>query len=126
MSGIEQPNLEAVAAAWVAHQREEEDATNWAVGSAYELVTAAEDTAWELVLRVVDQIADDESLLCDLGAGPLEDAVKTFGLRFIARLKEEARTRPALVQAASCLWTTIGELNDEIDSLLAEHGVLRR
>ena len=115
----------SLADVWVAHQRNEAEETAWVLEQVYETVSTNFEAAWDLLRALCDASDGDDSTLCDLGAGPLEDVVGAYGLEAVERLRDEVGRRPAFLKAAACLWSTNREINNSVDALLAAHGQQR-
>ena len=111
--------LERVAATWVSYQIESSENEWWAVEQVYELVEMDLATAWEVVNALCDATNTPE-ILCDVGAGPLENMINLYGFEALRQLDSVADEK--LLDAACCVWLSDAELELRLDSLLATHG----
>lgn len=116
-------DLPQLAAAWVRYQVAASEDDWWAVEQVVELVEVDLATAWELVSALCDAAGTQETL-CDIGAGPLEDMIKRYGIEVLRRL--DSVTNEKLLTAASCVWLSDAALETQLDSLLEAHGLHRK
>jgi hypothetical protein len=57
------------------------------------------ETAWALVVRLVEAASDDRAVLGFIGAGPLEDLVRLHAVPLLDRAEEEAKRNAAFAEA---------------------------
>jgi len=100
------PDLIALADAWIALQRatkQEHEALFWAWESIHGLVDRDPETAW----RVIDLIwrrDQDDWILANLAAGPVEDLLARHGPAFIDRIYLTARREPVFRKLLGGVW----------------------
>lgn len=117
--------LGALSAAWLRYQNEPLEELAWSVLRVQELAVFGFSIAWDLAVSLCDA-ADSPELLCDIGAGPLEDSIRKFGSEFIARINEFADNKPKVLNAATCVWLKSNpDLEAQLVSLLSSHGQSR-
>jgi hypothetical protein len=112
-------DLPQVAAAWVRYQVAGSQDDWWAVEQVHDLVEVDLATAWNVVNALCDAASLLETL-CDIGAGPLEDTIKLYGIEVLGYLDSVANEK--LLEAACCVWLSDAELELQLDSLLRSHG----
>ena len=112
-------DLPQVAAAWVRYQVAGSEDDRWAVEQVYDLVEVDLATAWNVVNALCD-VASLPETLCDIGAGPLEDTLKLYGIEVLRHLGAVANEN--LLEAACCVWLRDSELELQLDSLLKTRG----
>jgi len=88
----------ALVESWLAYQRHW-----WAFDVLREQVEQRPEDAWVSLLHLVDA-ADSAELLEDIGAGPLEDFLKTHGSSFVERVEAEAGKNEKFARAMSHVW----------------------
>lgn len=65
----------------------------------------APERLWNVAIEILEILGDDEELLiASIGAGPLEDLLKRYGVGFVDRVIERARQNRRFRVAASCVW----------------------
>ena len=104
-----------LATAYLKHYRTKSEKDSWAFDEVFDRVTAARATAadaWSLVLTLIE-LADEDSLGY-VGAGPLEDAVRHFGVELIDQLEVQARLDPKFRAALGVIWLSYGDLPPNI------------
>lgn len=67
--------------------------------------------AWAIVLKLVE-LADDDELLGDIGANPLEYLIEHHGPLLIDAIEAGAKLKPRLRQALSAVW--LSESDSEV------------
>ena len=85
-------DLPQVAAAWVRYQVAGSEDDWWAVEQVHDLVEEDLATAWNVVNALCDAASTPETL-CDIGAGPLEDTIKLYGIEALRRLDSVANEK---------------------------------
>jgi hypothetical protein len=116
---MEANQIGLVAAAWVRYQVAPSEDEWWAVEQVMELVEVDIATAWEVVTALCDAASEPETL-CDIGAGPLENMIRSYGVDALRLL--DSASDEKLLEAACCVWLTDPELEQQLDSLLSTHG----
>lgn len=102
------------------HVLEKTDENFWAYEKFDELVKCSPDIAFELIIRTLAQTENDD-VLDNLAAGPLEDLVRVHGERFIGQIEVQARKDEKFRRLLGGLWT-VGEPNiwARIEKLVGE------
>ena len=100
--------------AWFIHE-----ANFWSFDALSTLVSDEPETAWPIVLRLIDR-AEGQAIYT-LAAGPLEDLLAGHGPAFIDRIAEEARRNPKLAEAVGGVWLNENDaVYERFQNLLAE------
>ena len=94
------PDDERTLQSWFRHE-----AAFWAYMKLGDLVTEDPETAWSVILRVVERAGTDDQL-GSLGAGPLEDLIRLHGVVFIDRIEERARHDERFRDTLRAVWRT--------------------
>jgi tetratricopeptide (TPR) repeat protein len=82
----------------------EEDATG-AVSAIVHITFAADlDTQWEVLLELIAGADDDDEILQDLAAGPLEGMLGRFDHEAIERVENQARQDPRFLRTLTGVW----------------------
>jgi hypothetical protein len=68
---------------------------------------------------------DDESVICLVGAGDLENLVGRHGVSLWSEIDAAARASRKFAIALSCVWAWDSPVSDRLDALLAELGIER-
>lgn len=69
----------------------------------YELVQNDPEAAWACIIEVC-RLTDNEKVLSNLAAGPLEDLLTYHGSKFIDRVETKARQMPAFTYTVKGVW----------------------
>ena len=75
----------------------------WAWDAVNRLCHEAPLDAWPIILRLVE-LADDDKLLGDIGAGPLEDLLKKHGALLLTHVESRAASDTQFRKALSSVW----------------------
>jgi hypothetical protein len=121
------PDLDRIAAAWIAYQQwaaarpsqdssrcrtlaefADEDAESerngfWAWDTVDSLVHKQPEQAWLLIVRLVE-LSNDDRMLATVAAGPLEDLLGSHPYEFIDRLERQSRTDAKFRRCVSGVW----------------------
>ena len=75
----------------------------WAWEAIEETISEDAETAWPLLLSLIDTAPDEESRGL-IGAGPLENFIMSNADGFIERIEMAARSRPRVKEALASVW----------------------
>jgi hypothetical protein len=118
--GLESSDIQKAASAWLAYQSEPLQQNSWALNRVHELVLQDESSAW-LVIRALCSATESNEVLCDIGAGPLEDAIYAFGDTLLDVIDKSGDAK--ILKAAACVWLKRDEeLAAKLDAVLMGHG----
>jgi hypothetical protein len=96
----------------------------WAFDAIWSLVSDEPETAWPIILRLLDR-AEGQTIF-KIAAGPLEDLLSGHGLAFIDRIAAEARSNPKLRTALTGVWLNEGDaVYERYNALMTELGLER-
>jgi len=84
----------------------EAEAAIWAADEVFDLVLKDPDTGWQFVTDVV-AATDDEWVLANLAAGPLEDLLGKYPQETIVRLEHEVKNNEKFRQVIGGVWKNI-------------------
>lgn len=91
----------------------------WAFGTMWSLVSDEPETAWPIILRLLEQA--DGQRIGNIAAGPLEDLLCGHGLAFIDRIEAEAQSNPKLREALTGVWINEGDaVYERYNALMSE------
>jgi hypothetical protein len=99
-------NVDALADAWIAFHRapkQERDGLFWAWETLDTLVDRDPETGWQ-VIDLIWRRDQDNGLLADLAAGPVEDLLARHGAAFIERVYLTARREPVFRRLLGGVW----------------------
>jgi hypothetical protein len=88
---------------WFAEWRAEPPVYGWATQLLFDKISNAPETAWELVLELIERAPEDEALGL-IGAGPLEDLLSEYGGDFIERVEVLARLNDRFRKCLASVW----------------------
>jgi hypothetical protein len=113
----ERPDDDAtLVAAWLQHSQDHQDTHFWAWYRVNEIVNSDPQHGFALVLALADQASDE--VIGSVGAGPLEDLVRTFHEQVVPKLEQAAREHPRLVEALCRIWLSQGAVPAETEARL--------
>jgi len=91
----------------------------WAFGAMWSLVSDEPETAWPIILRLLER-AEGQTIF-NIAAGPLEDLLCGHGMAFIDRIAAEAPCNPKLREALTGVWLNEGDaVHERFKALLNE------
>ena len=95
-----------VISAYLTHAADPSDAdTEWASTTMTGMTFyAAPDQQWNLILELIDRAPDNELVLQDIAAGPLEGLLGRFGDDVIADVEARASAEPKFARVVSGVW----------------------
>ena len=98
----------AIAKAWIGLQHAGDQADErhrdfWAHERLRDLTEHDPETAWDLIITILRQDNSD-TIVANLGAGPLEDLLGTHGDTFIQRVEELAKRDESFRKVVGCVW----------------------
>ena len=105
-------DIKKIANAWMkmsaAHKLEGKNgpdykANFWAFEAFDDLIHKEPEKAWPIILAIYNA-TDDESILANLAAGPLEDLLVQHGEKFIDRVEQLARQDEKFLYVLSGVW----------------------
>jgi hypothetical protein len=94
----------------------------WAIERVETWVSSGDlDVAWQLIEALLREVpADDVTMIANVGAGPLENALVTFGDAAMDRVERASDANPALLKALAMVWRWDVPIRPRIDHFLAE------
>lgn len=107
------PTDEEIIQAYLHYETTRDRAYDWSWERLYEFANHDPDHAWEIIRKLTRQ-APTKFILCNIGAGCLEDLLGYHGDYVIDRVEKEARTNKQFKLALSCVWQ-----NNMSDALFA-------
>ena len=105
---------EELLTAWFEHER-----TFWAFGTMNDLVEEDPETAWPILLQMINS-TEYGIHLATLAAGPLEDLLREHGSAFFDRIAAEARSNKKLREALCGVWISKSEIYPRYLELMRE------
>jgi hypothetical protein len=104
--------LNKIAEAWIQLQElgvngseEASDALIWSYEAVYDLVAGSPHTAWQFILTVM-AMTQNEEVLGNLAAGPLEDLLAGHGAEIFPEVLSAASSDRSLLKLIGCISTT--------------------
>jgi len=111
---MNESEVQALATAWAErYQRQfstdasgviQEQNINWPAWEQLHSLTHAQPLDALRVVIAVARSTDNEWVLENLGAGPLEDLIHYHGNAVIEHIEREAKENPSFVDALTCVW----------------------
>lgn len=101
------PEANNLADAWIALQRapkHEREALFWAYQTLDALIDRDPESAWQVIDLIWRRAQDDDRILADLAAGPVEDLLGRHGPAFIERIYLTARQEPVFRKLLGAVW----------------------
>ena len=84
----------------------------WAIEKLMQLSHENPELLWGVILKIIEKASDeDERLLGNLAAGPLEDLMRSHGERFIDRVEQEANSNPRFKSCLGGVWLDSEDTN---------------
>jgi hypothetical protein len=90
---------------------------DWAWKFVDDMVKKEPKVVWPIILNLVAYSETDE-MLCNLGAGPIEDLLNYHADDFIDRIDEQARHDQKFCLALSCVWPNKKLTQEVLDRVL--------
>src|SRR5262249_43362638 len=78
--------------------------TKWAFDELEKVVAADPSRAWAVILRILKTASQDQGVLDNLAAGPLETLLARHGRHIIERVETEAALNPAFRELLNGVW----------------------
>lgn len=109
-----------LAIVYLRNWRDGSNADFWAYNEVYRLIKVDPDLCWSVFLEMVS-LADSKEALCYIAAGPLEDLLTGYGIRYIEQVRAQAEADPKFLYCLANVWLeTTDEAHLPVLSILAD------
>lgn len=119
---MKQESKTEIASAYLRNWRDNSE-DSWAFTEVYGLIGSDPEYCWKVFLEMVD-LTKSKAALCYIAAGPLEDLLSKYGMKFVERAKLQAEKDPKFLYALANVWL---EEDDEayphIQNIIAAHKI---
>lgn len=120
---MKQSEIDSLADSYLRHSGETTDEALKFHGAMLLLIAEEPDIAWTVMLRMID-IADSKEQLAYIAAGPIEDLLSGYGVRFVERARLHAREDTKFLYAIANVWL---DKNDaayvHVQNIMAENNI---
>jgi hypothetical protein len=105
---MDQDKKNKIAESWIRLHNSKQDSTEyenefWSFETIDELIHQEPNDALEVILAIAE-LCNNEKILANLGAGPIEDLMLYFGPEFIDRVEVEAKKNLKFKRALKSVW----------------------
>lgn len=107
--------------AWLRYQATKDQADWWATDRVMEL-RGHLDGLWRIVLAICAEVDDDNDVIYDIGAGPLESMISQFGDAAMDLIEPALAGNPTLLKSLAGVWGWKSPTRPRVDRVLAEYG----
>lgn len=119
---FDESEIQAITDGWLRYTATKDEADWWAANAVLEL-TEELDPLWEVTLALCAKVdEDDMARIPDIGAGPLESMIVSFGDAAMDLIEPALAHNPTLLKALACVWVWKEPVGPRVDRVLAEHG----
>ena len=117
-------DIDAVSRACLSYWKSGEESDWWGVEAVMEAEgLGSPQLSWRLLLALCALVDPaDLERINDIGAGPLESFIRTFGEEAMDLIEPAVATHPTLLLALGAVWGWSEPFRPRIDRFLARHG----
>jgi hypothetical protein len=116
--------IEKVSRGWISYTARQDAIDEWVLDPVAKWMNEGQfDAVWRLILALCRQVdGADLSMIANIGAGPVEEMIRTFGHRALDVIEPAVGGNPILLKALAMVWLWDTPRRERIDEILATHG----